>query len=158
MQAINELRCVPVEIHAGRIERKKKDNFPETIQFVRESSRHSQGNNARIRGRDSRQQKRYTENQRTLDEAFRQRHVFIYTHQKPLLHSHRSAPSPRVPSIHHILSLHSPHSIMWRIAMNQRRRYLWKRFVNFVRSRCKRRGETRRGQTAREKRRKASRG
>lgn len=124
MQAINELRCVPVEIHAGRIERKKKDNFPETIQFVRESSRHSQGNNARIRGRDSRQQKRYTENQRTLDEAFRQRHVFIYTHQKPLLHSHRSAPSPRVPSIHHILSLHSPHSIMWRIAMNQRRRYL----------------------------------
>lgn len=54
-------------------EEREKNNFPETIQFVRESSRHS-----RIRGTNSRQQKRYTENQRTLDEAFRQRHVFIY--------------------------------------------------------------------------------
>ena len=114
----------------GNRERKKikgkRNNFLETIQFVRESSRHSQGNNARIRGRDSCQQKRYTENQRTLDEAFRQCHVFKHTHayQKTITTLVGTIPRHRVPSIYHILSLaRSPHSITRRTAMNQRPRW-----------------------------------
>lgn len=48
--------------------------------------------------------------------------MFSYTYQKPLRHSPLHPIALYVSSIHHILSLvHSPHSIMWRIAMNQRR-------------------------------------